>query len=453
MTLLSKTMLALAAATYMVATGASAAISQDQATKLGGPEFTPMGAERAGNAAGTIPEWAPLKTLPAGYTPGQPLVDPYAADQPMFSITAANYEQYKDNLSPGQIALLKRYPNTFKMDVYPSRRSAAYPQAVYDQVKTGAVKAELAEGGNGLKALVSDAPFPMPASGIEVIWNHIVRYRGGSVKRSYTQIPVQANGNFSPVVFDDQITWANYIKEEIDPNRLFFYMQSIVAPARLEGTVLLVHENIDQVKEPRAAWVYNAGQRRVRRAPDVAYDGPGTASDALRTADDLDLYNGAPDRYDWKLLGKQELYIGYNGYRLLNKKASYKDILQPGHMNPAYLRYELHRVWVVEGTLKSGERHVYAKRTFYVDEDTWQISVADLYDGRGEMWRVKEAHNMSHYQVPVPWYAVEVSYDLISGRYLPIGLENEISGYTYQWDYPATAGEYTPAALRRAGKR
>jgi len=453
MTLLKKTMLALAAATYVAASGASAAISQEQADKLGGPELTPMGAERAGNAAGTIHEWTPISKLPAGYTPGQPLVDPFADDQSEFSITAANYEQYKDNLSPGQIALLKRYPTTFKMNVYPSRRSAAYPQAVYDQVKAGAVKAELAEGGNGLKALVSDTPFPIPASGIEVIWNHIVRYRGGSVKRSYTQIPVQANGNFSPVVFDDQITWANYMKEEVDPNRLFFYMQSIVAPARLEGTVLLVHENIDQVKEPRAAWVYNAGQRRVRRAPDVAYDGPGTASDALRTADDLDLYNGAPDRYDWKLLGKKEMYIGYNSYRLLNKKASYKDILQAGHMNPDYLRYELHRVWVVEGTLKSGERHIYAKRTFYVDEDTWQISIADLYDGRGEMWRVKEAHNMSHYQVPVPWYAVEVSYDLISGRYLPIGLENEIPGYTYQWDYPATPGDYSPAALRRAGKR
>ena len=453
MRLLKKTMLTLAAATYVAASGAAAAISQEQADKLGGPEFTPMGAERAGNAAGTIPEWAPLTTLPAGYTPGQPLVDPYGADKVEFSITAANYEQYKDNLSPGQIALLKRYPNTFKMNVYQSRRSAAYPQAVYDQVKTGAVKAELVEGGNGLKALVSDVPFPMPTSGIEVIWNHILRYRGGSVKRSYTQIPVQTNGNFAPVVFDDQITFANYMKEKVDANRLFFYMQSIVAPARLEGTVLLVHENIDQVKEPRAAWVYNAGQRRVRRAPDVAYDGPGTASDALRTADDLDLYNGAPDRYDWKLLGKKDLYIGYNSYRLLDKKASYKDILQAGHMNPDYLRYELHRVWVVEGTLKPGERHVYAKRTFYVDEDTWQISVADLYDGRGEMWRVKEAHNMSHYQVHVPWYAVEVSYDLISGRYLPIGLENEIPGYTYQWDYPATIDEYTPAALRRAGKR
>ncbi len=453
MTLLKKSMLAVAAATYMVSVGVSAAISQEQADRLGGPELTPMGAERAGNAAGTIPEWSPIKSVPAGYVEGGPLLDPFASDQVKFSITAANYEQYADNLSAGQIALLKRYPNTFKMNVYETRRTSGYPQSVYDQVKSGATKAELAAGGNGLKELVSDTPFPIPASGIEVIWNHILRYRGGSVKRSYTQIPVQANGNFSPVVFDDQITWANYMQDKVDPNRLFFYKQAIVAPARLEGGVLLVHENIDQVKEPRAAWVYNAGQRRVRRAPDVAYDGPGTASDGLRTADDLDLYNGAPDRYDWKLLGKKEMYIGYNSYGMLDKSLKYKDLLQAGHMNPDYLRYELHRVWVVEGTLKDGARHVYAKRTFYVDEDTWQISIADLYDGRGEMWRVKEAHNLMHYQVSVPWYATETSYDLISGRYLTIGLENEIPEYTYVWGYPASSKEYTPAALRRAGKR
>jgi hypothetical protein len=453
MTLLKKSMLAVAAATYMVSVGASAAISQEQADRLGGSELTPMGAERAGNTAGTIPEWSPIKSAPAGYVAGGPLLDPYADDQVEFSITAANYEQYADNLSPGQIALLKRYPSTFKMNVYQTRRSSGYPQSVYDQVKSGSTRAELAAGGNGLKELVSDAPFPIPASGIEVIWNHILRYRGGSVKRSYTQIPVQANGNFSPVVFDDQITWANYMQDKVDPNRLFFYKQAIVAPARLEGGVLLVHENIDQVKEPRAAWVYNAGQRRVRRAPDVAYDGPGTASDGLRTADDLDLYNGAPDRYNWKLLGKKEMYIGYNSYRMLGKSLKYTDLLSAGHMNPEYLRYELHRVWVVEGTLKEGARHIYAKRTFYIDEDTWQISIADLYDGRGEMWRVKEAHNLTHYQVNVPWYATETSYDLISGRYLTIGLENEIPEYTYVWGYPASSTEYTPAALRRAGKR
>lgn len=453
MTLFKKSMLTAAAAAYVVSAGAVAAISQADADRLGGSELTPMGAERGGNAAGTIPEWAPFTGTPAGYSAGQPLVNPYAGDKVQFSITAANYEQYKDNLSPGQVALLKRYPDTFKMNVYPSRRSSGYPQSVYDGVKSGAVKAQLVEGGNGLQALVSYTPFPIPSSGIEVIWNHIVRYRGGSVKRSYTQIPVQANGNFSPVVFEDQITYANYLDEAVDPNRLFFYKQRILAPARLEGGVLLVHENIDQVKEPRAAWVYNAGQRRVRRAPDVAYDGPGTASDGLRTADDLDLYNGAPDKYEWKLLGKKELFIGSNSYGLLDKSASYQDVLKAGHMNPDKLRYELRRVWVVEATLKEGERHIYARRTFYVDEDTWQIAVADLYDGRGEMWRVKEAHGVNHYQVQVPWYAVEVSYDLISGRYLPIGLENELPGYTYEWDYAATAKEYTPAALRRAGKR
>ena len=404
------------AALGLFAQNAFAEITAEQAASLGGDEFTPVGAERAGNAAGTIPAWTGgLTDLPSGYVEGQPLVDPFADEQPLFTITAQNYEQYSDNLSPGQIALLKRYPDTYRMPVYTTHRTALYPDAVYATFKDDALTAKTTDGGNGLANVDSYLPFPFPESGIEVIWNHVLRFRGGSVRRTYTQIPVQANGAFSPVVFDDQLTFANYMKEPAE-NRLFYYKQSIKAPARLEGNVLLVHENINQVAEPRAAWVYNAGQRRVRRAPDVAYDGPGTASDGLRTADDLDLYNGAPDRYDWKLLGKKELYIPYNAFKLRDKSLKYKDILLAGHMNPEYQRYELHRVWVVEATLKDGARHIYARRTFYVDEDTWQISVADLYDGRGEMWRVKEAHNDLHYQSQVPWYAAEVSHDQISGR-------------------------------------
>ncbi len=441
------------AALSLFAQGAFAEITQEQAASLGGDEFTPIGAERAGNAAGTIPAWTGgLTDLPAGYVEGEPLVNPFPNEQPLFTITAQNYEQYQENLSPGQIAVLKRYPNTFRMPVYKTHRTALYPEHLYDDFKNDALTATTTDGGNGLANVDSYLPFPFPKTGIEVIWNHVLRFRGGSVRRTYTQIPMQANGAFSPVVFDDQLTFANYM-DNAPENRLFYYKQSIKAPARLEGNVLLVHENINQVVEPRAAWVYNAGQRRVRRAPDVAYDGPGTASDGLRTADDLDLYNGAPDRYDWKLLGKKELYIPYNAFKLRDKTLKYKDILLAGHMNPAYLRYELHRVWVVEATLKEGARHIYARRTFYIDEDTWQISVADLYDGRGEMWRVKEAHNVLHYQVQVPWYAAEVSYDLISGRYLPIGLDNEIKGYQYNWDYKVSEREYTPAALRRTGVR
>ncbi len=447
------TRITVAAALGLIAQGAFAEISQQQADRLGGDELTPMGAERAGNDAGTIPAWTGgLGKLPAGYVEGQPLVDPFPDERPLFTITAQNFEQYKDNLSPGQIELLKRYPETYRMPVYVSHRTAAYPDDVYAKAKQNAVTAKTTDGGNGLANVESYCPFPIPASGIEVVWNHVLRYRGGSVRRTYVQIPVQANGAFSPVVFDDQLTFANYLPSP-PPNRLFYYKQAIKAPARLEGDVLLVHENINQVLEPRAAWVYNAGQRRVRRAPDVAYDGPGTASDGLRTADDLDLYNGAPDRYEWKLLGKKEVYIPYNSFRLLDKTKKYQDIVLKGHLNPDFLRYELHRVWVVEATLKEGQRHIYARRTFYVDEDTWQISVADLYDGRGEMWRVKEAHNVSHYQVKVPWYAAETSHDLISGRHLPIGLDNEIDGYQYQWDYKVSEREYTPAALRRAGVR
>ncbi len=442
-----------AAALGLMAQGAIAGLSQSEADRLGGDELTPMGAERAGNAAGTIPAWTGgMSELPAGYVEGEPLVDPFPNDQPLFTITAENYEQYQDNLSPGQIALLKRYPGTWRMPVYQTRRTAAYPDSLYGEIKQDALTAETTDGGNGLANVDSYCPFPIPANGIEVVWNHVLRYRGGSVKRTYVQIPVQASGAFSPVVFDDQLTFANYLPNAPE-NRLFYYKQAIKAPARLEGDVLLVHENINQVLEPRAAWVYNAGQRRVRRAPDVAYDGPGTASDGLRTADDLDLYNGAPDRYDWKLIGKKELYIPYNSFKLLDKSKKYKDVVLKGHLNPDFLRYELHRVWVVEATLKDGQRHIYARRTFYVDEDTWQISVADLYDGRGEMWRVKEAHNVSHYQVKVPWYAAETSHDLISGRHLPIGLDNEIKGYQYHWDHKVSEREYTPAALRRSGVR
>jgi hypothetical protein len=169
------------------------------------------------------------------------------------------------------------------------------------------------------------------------------------------------------------------------------------APARLAGTILIAHETLDQVKEPRRAWVYNAGQRRVRRAPNVAYDNPGTAADGMRTSDQFDMYNGAPDRYDWKLVGKQELIVPYNSYKLHSDQVKYKEILTPLHINQDLTRYELHRVWVVEATVKSGTSHVYPRRTFYVDEDSWQILAVDQYDARGQLWRVSEAHCINYY--------------------------------------------------------
>lgn len=434
---------------------ALAKVSPEEAARLGGDELTPMGAERAGNADGSIPPWeGGITELPAGYTVGERLVDPFAADEVLFTITAENVDQYADKLSPGQVALFRRYPDTYQMPVYPSRRSANLPDSEYELIKEWATKTDLVAGGNGLVDFRANVPFPIPDSGVEVIWNHITRYRTPlGVKRRYIQAPVQANGAFAPVLFEEEAIFANRFPANPNPNRLFVFLQRILAPARLEGDVLLVHENVDQVKEPRSAWVYNAGQRRVRLAPSIAYDGPGVAADGLRTADDLDLFNGAPDRYNWELVGKKELYIPYNAYALRRGDLKYTDIIKPGHMDPQYLRYELHRVWVVEATLKDDARHIYARRTFYVDEDTWQIAVVDHYDGRGELWRVKEGHKVQHYQVKVPWIAAESLHDLISGRYVVIGLDNEERGYQYDFDYVGNFEDFTPAALRRAGRR
>jgi hypothetical protein len=432
-----------------------AKITAEQAAQLGGDTLTPIGAERAGNADGSIPPWTGgIQEMPPGYVEGERLVDPFAADEVQYTITAANYQNYEEFLSPGQIALLKRYPDTFSMPVYPTRRSARIPEAEYAGIKSGATETEMVQGGSGLVNFKASVPFPIPQHGLEVIWNHITRYRTPyGAQWRFTKIPVQANGNFSPVLFEQLTLFANRVPDNPNPNRLFVFLQRILAPARLEGDVLLVHENIDQIAEPRSAWVYNAGQRRVRRAPNIAYDGPGTASDGLSTSDDLDMYNGAPDRYEWELVGKKELMIPYNSYGLRRGDLSYGDIIKPGHPNPEHLRYEKHRVWVVDSRIKEGSRHIYARRTYYVDEDTWQIAIIDHYDGRGELWKVKEGHEVSHYQVEVPWLAADFLYDLVSGRYLATGLDNEVKGYPYNFDWKGSFDDFTPAALRRAGRR
>lgn len=436
----------------LLSVSVQAAVTPEEAARLG-TDLTPLGAERAGNASGTIPAWDGGLSRP-GEDTNRPQ-DPFADEQPLFTITRANLDQYRDQLSPGQIAMFERY-DTWAMPVYKTHRTAAYPQDLYGVVAENAVNTTLVEGGSGLNNFTNVIPFPIPSSGIEVIWNHLTRYRGGAVERTIGQFPVQANGSFEMVRLKEHLVWPEYFEdgrdEQADNNILFYFLQQVLAPARLTGTVLLVHDTIDQVKEGRRAWIYNAGQRRVRRAPNVAYDGPGTASDGLRTSDGLDMFNGAPDKYNWKLVGKKEMYIPYNSYGMMSTDLRYNDILLAGHMNPEYLRYELHRVWEVEGTLKDGERHIYAKRNFFIDEDSWTASVIDHYDSRGELWRVGEAYNAQFYAFDVPWMAAEALYDLNNGRYVSLGLANEESVYM-NFDLQARRTDYTTQALRRLGIR
>ncbi len=439
----------------LLASSVMAAVSADEAAKLG-TTLTPLGAEMAGNADGTIPAWTGGLPKNAGTVDARGfLQDPFASEKPLFVITAENVEQYKDKLTPGQLAMFKRYPQSYRMPVYPTHRSATVPDSVIEATKRNATNTVMVQNGNGLANFDTANPFPIPQNGLEVIWNHITRYRGGNVKRFVTQATPQANGSYSLVYFVDEFTFRGALADvdkSKESNVLFYFKQRVTAPSRLAGNVLLIHETLDQVKEPRLAWLYNAGQRRVRRAPQVSYDGPGTAADGLRTTDNFDMYNGAPDRYEWKLNGKKEIYIPYNTYKLDSPDLKYADVVKAGHINQDLSRYELHRVWHVTATLKQGERHIYAKRDFFIDEDTWQASAIDHYDGRGTLWRVAEAHNQYYYNHQVPWYTVETLYDLLSGRYLALGMKNE-EKQAYEFGFPAKESDYTPAALRQAGVR
>ncbi|MEH8019162.1 DUF1329 domain-containing protein [Rheinheimera muenzenbergensis] len=434
----------------------AAKVTQEQANRLGN-DLTPLGAEKAANADGSIPAWTGgITAAPAGYTPGMHHLNPFADDKVLFTIDKSNVEQYKSLLSPGQISLFELYPDTFKMNVYQTRRTASYPQYVYDATKNIATQAELVEGGNGIVNAAIGVPFPIPQNGLEAIWNHLLRYRGVAASRNGGQAAPTATGAYTVIGFDEQIMFKysepNATAEALTAeNILFRFKQGVTSPARLAGTALLVHETMDQVKTPRQAWTYNTGQRRVRRAPNVAYDAPGTASDGLRTTDDFDMFNGSPDRYNWQLKGKQEMYIAYNDYKLHSNDVKYADLLQAGHINPDYVRWEKHRVWVVEATLKDGTRHVYGKRVFYIDEDSWQIHVADLYDNRMELYRVAFAHGLNYYEVPTHWSTLEVYHDLNSRRYIAIGLDNEDK--MYDFSVQLSDADFTPAALRREGTR
>lgn len=427
-----------------------AGVSAEQVAELG-RSLTPMGAERAGNAAGTIPAWeGGLDSAPAGHVPGSHYADPFADDRPLFTIDASNVEQYADRLTPGQVAMLRTYPD-WKMNVYPTRRSAAFPQGHYEQTMANATRVTLVDGGRTIAGTTGGIPFPIPQNGAEAIWNHLARYRGEAYAMNWSQAAVTRDGKYTPVRFEYEYDFhygsLSKSSEQIEPNKLFNFLQTVTAPARLAGQILLVHEFLDS----RQAWTYNPGQRRVRLAPNVAYDNPGTAADGLRTNDDFLMFNGAIDRYDWTLVGKREVFVPYNAYRLVGNTVSMADVLRPGHLNPEHARYELHRVWVVEARLKDGTSHVYKRRTFYIDEDSWMTLVVDKYDSRDQLWRVSEQHNINFYDIPMQYPSLEVHHDLQSGRYIAMGLRNDEAQVYKVID--ARPASFTPAGLRGVGTR
>ena len=442
-----------AAVFALTATLAWAKATPDEIARLG-RDLTPVGAEKAGNKENTIPAWdGGLTKPPAGFDIKKGYADPFASEKPLFTITNANAEQYKDKLSVGQLAMLKKYP-TFKMIVFPSHRTAAYPDNVMEDVRKFAGSADLAANANGVVGSgASTVPFPVPKKGEEVLWNDNLRWRGGGVERDWNWHTVQSSGDSYKVGVRERFIFENagYLEPKRD-NQSFVITVEYTSPPTLEGTIYLAWDTLDQSKQARQGWIYNAGQRRVRRIPDLCCDFNPDGTDGMRFTDQYDGWNGTTERYDWKLLGKRELYVPYNTYKLTDKSLKPADVLHKNHLNPDLMRYELHRVWAVEGTLKAGARHVIAKRTMFIDEDTWQLVVADLYDSRGNLWRYQDGPTIQYYDVQVPWYALFTIHDLTSGGYIVNQTSFDIAK-PWKFGVKAKLADFQPDELRRMGTK
>ena len=422
----------LMAALVAMSAPATAKVDAAEAAKLG-KELSPVGAEKAGNKEGTIPAWTPQSQI--AYKPGEYPSDPaLEAEKPLFTITAADVPKYAAKMTEGHKELFKRYPQTYKMQVYPSHRNFNFPAKYLEETVKNATRASL-EGVDNPKGAFVGFPFPIPTSGAEPVWNHRVKFRGSMIRRYNNQMIVQQNGKFTltKIVEDVKFYYANLNNAtpiELKPGADFLrYLSETISPPRVAGTFILVHEKAGEGSEGRSAWLYAPALKRIRRAPAVCCDNPYEGTDGHQFYDQVDMYNGVLERFSWKLVGKKEMYIPYNSYRISGPKTKYADIAKPNHVNSDITRYELHRVWVVEAENKTDQRHTFKKRVLYFDEDSWNIVAVDDYDQQGKLLQFQEGHPIQYRDVLAVTTQPEVIYHFDSGRYFVTAMNNEDKPY------------------------
>ena len=443
------------------ASAALAAVSADEAKQIG-TTLTGIGAEKAGNKEGTIPVYAGEGVkMPSGWDKlpaprGRP--DPFASEKPLFSITPQNAAQYADKLD-GTAEFFKKYAN-FRMDVYPTHRTSTYPKWVLDNTLKNATACKGIDNDLKLDGCYGGYAFPIPKTGGQAMWNHQTAYEASSWQGSSHSFVVANNGNVTLVDGADywQQSWY-YDPARTTPSKSETIYWAVRvdsnAPARRNGEKLVLLDPLDTLGVGRRAYQYIPGQRRVKLAPDLAYDTPAPTGGGIITMDDAKIFLGAQDRYDWKLIGKKEKYIVANNFKLADQ-VTCDDVksLTKNFMNPDCVRWELHRVWVVEGKLKPGYRHIYHRRVFYWDEDNYAAGSSDQFDAGDKLYRISHA-------VSFPFYVEEgagtagdgtVTYDLQTGAYAMQG--SDATKGQGKWMIPRKNDLfYSPDALAGEGIR
>lgn len=454
-----KNVIAIALSAFALASGADAAVTADEARQLG-VSLTPFGAEKAANADGSIPAYNPAPIAPpAGYKAGSGhYPDPYANEKIEVTIDAKNLAQYKDQVTAGVAATLQQYPS-FHLNVYPTHRNAPYPQWVLDNSIKNATRAELTGQvtGDAVKGAYGGVPFPIPKNGYEVMWNFLLRYIPADVDNRQASFLSDASGH-QVFLGDFDCLFANtYYDPKASSLPDPYYFKQLCfgkAPVSAVGYNILLTYSADYANADQLVWVYTPGQRRVRTAPEFSYDTPSANFGGALTYDEVNIYSGRMDRFDMKLVGKKEIFIPYNNFAMFTAAFSTDKFMTPKHPNPDMIRWEKHRVWVVEATLKPGKRHALSRRTFYVDEDSWQIVATDGYDQGGKLYRVGLDFPSVIYGPDQASYTIGQRYgfvDLAKGEYY-MSAANEHSVSTANVKLP-DMGTFTSSRLAATGIR
>ncbi|RQS72046.1 DUF1329 domain-containing protein [Burkholderia sp. Bp8963] len=427
-------------------------------------DLTPTGAERAASKDGLVPAFAGRQASPAGWEWGKVRGDfwKHKSEKALYTIDASNVDKYADKLTPGQIQLVKQLKG-YRMDVYPSHRECQPPEFAEQNSKANLTAAKLASDGEKVQAaMLPGVAFPQPKNGAEAILNYETRYRGEGVEWApgVTAISPRPGGNDWIDSIGPQVFYFPAGKEgkttpqDVDQFNLGAYF-SVNSPAALAGQAFVQRQYFDKDSE---TYYYFPGQRRVRRMPAYTHDAPLIGYENQYLIDESNMFNGSIDRFNWKLVGKKEMIVPYNAFGMYTFKDKLHDVATPNGIASDHRRYEVHRVWVVEATLKSSARHVASKKTFYLDEDSWLALVGEDYDAQGKLWKVRESY-------PIPVWELGgacdnepmAQYDLNNGRYVfdasSIGQGKDIHWYQHINDPRYKTDFYTAESLRSVSER
>jgi hypothetical protein len=409
--------------------GAAAPAQGDPAAALRGP-LTPMGAERAGNTDGTIPPWT------GAVTPA----DPAGTETPLLVIDRANVARYEARLPEGALALFAKFPD-YTMRVFPTHRTAAAPARVYANIAANASRAAAAPEGIavGIAGAAGGIPFPLPHNGTEIVWNHLLAFWGTAREAQLATYVASGDGSIQQTAGYHEITDFPYYDPRAAPDsvgRYYFKTRRLqTAPASRVGEAYIAWQPLNTAQSRYVAWRYLPGEHRVRKAPSLSYDTPDADASGYEELDDYYLFFGGPDRYDFRNLGKREMYVPYNNDRL--NAAEPRAVMGPQHANQNALRYELHRVWVVEGTLAPGKHHVAPRRRLYIDEDTWLVEYSEAWDEDGKLWKFGQATMTLRPEIPAVITGAQYMYDLLQG------------GYCYDFTFGGAGGYYRVTDMHR----